>query len=148
MIEPLEQKYKIMALVQFISAAALLVFWSGYYLLPLLSLKKPVLSIPDTAVLPFPDTLLFVLMTTAGLTLLKRRISTGKWLTFITGFALVLLGIAGFDFELGGQWRLISMVTLMKSGFVHLWCVVFGLYFLLKLKGRKPRNRVNYPAKE
>jgi len=135
---PLEQKFKIIAAVQFISATALILFWIGYYLVLGLEMEQPAFYSDYTSVFPFPDGLLALMMIGAGL-LVLQQIKAGQLLTVIVAVALVFLGISGFRMELEGGVVLISMVSMLKSGFINLWCIVFGLYFLLKLKGKKEK---------
>ncbi len=138
---PLEQKHKIIIAVHYISAAAIILFWGGYYLLPLTGIAQPAVyaGIPDA--IPIPDSILAILMIMAGF-LMFRRNKAGILLSFFISGGLIFLGIAGFRFDLSSGSILISMVTALKSGFVNLWCVIFGLYILLKLIEKKKKEEI------
>ena len=136
----LEQKYKIIAGIQFISTLALVVFWLGYYLLPEFLNNHPLFYSNFPGANPLPDVVIGLILLTAGGLIIKKR-KTGIFLSYLSGFILVLLGITGFQLELDSGEYLISMTTMLQSGFVNLWCIIFGLYFLLKLREKKPKIR-------
>jgi hydrogenase/urease accessory protein HupE len=132
----LEQKHKIMISIHFISAFALVLFWSGYYLLPVFQTALPSYYSDFAHALPFPDALLVLLAVGAGVLTLRRN-KAGHLFTVLCAGVMIFLGIVGCAIELKSGVKLVSMVSMLKSGFINLWCVVFGLYFLLKLKDRK-----------
>lgn len=139
-MNPLEQKHKIIVATQLICICALILFWAGYYLLPLIWENVPTFYSDYPNALPLPDLLAGLVLSGSVFLILARR-KTGHWLSYLSGFLLVTLGVVGFRFPLEENLVLISMVTMMKSGFINLWCVVFGLYSLLKLRERsKEKN--------
>ncbi|MCG8334485.1 MAG: hypothetical protein MJE63_08200 [Proteobacteria bacterium] len=140
MVETLQQRHKIIISVHFISTIALLLFWGGYYLTRFTGWMQPAIYSGLRNAFPMPDSILIILMIAAGvLTYQKNKL--GDRLSIFTALILVLIGIAGFHVTLSGGLQLISMVTVLRSGFVNLWCIVFGLFFLLKLTERKGKKR-------
>ena len=134
----LEQKLKIIVGVQLISVLAFVIFWSGYFLSPYLSWEPPQFYTGFPHALPFPDGLLVLLMILAGMAILQGR-RLGRQLTLLVGALFLVLGITGFYYPLQESILLTSMITMLKSGFVNLWCVVFGFYFMLKLRQRREK---------
>ena len=140
MEETLQQRYKIIISVHFISAITLLLFWGGYYLYSYTGWMQPALYSGLTNAFPMPDCILIILMIGAGvLTYQKSRY--GNWLSIVIAVVFLELGILGFDLVLSGGMKLVSMVTVLRSGFINLWCIIFGLFFLLKLTERKGKKR-------
>jgi len=133
MFARLEQKLKIIIVVQVISVLALIIFWLGYFLSPLFSWKAPLVYTDFPRALPLLDALLAFLMIAAGIAIVQGR-RLGRQLTRVVAAFFLVLGIAGFHYPLQNGMILTSMVSMLKSGFVNLWCIVFGLYFLLKLR--------------
>lgn len=140
MKQGLEQKFKIIVAVQFISTLAILLFWLGYYLYPFIPLKTPAFYSNTPQAIPAPDVVLFILMLVSGLLVLKEN-KLGHLLTKVLAIVLIYLGIIGIQFEISNGMVLVSMVSMLKSGFVNLWCIVFGFYFLLKLRPEKKKDK-------
>lgn len=137
----LQQQHKLIIAIQFLSAIILILFWIGYFLLPVVYSSPPSFYTDFADALPLPDGLLALLLVCGGV-LLTKGVKFGVLITGLSAFGMIFLGILGFHIELKGGAALVSMVSMLKSGFVNLWCVVFGLYFLLKLKGRKQQKSV------
>lgn len=132
----LEQKHKIIAGTQLICMFFLILFWVGYYLLPLIWENTPAFYNNYPGAFPLPDLITGgILASSAIMILLKRK--TSHWISYLSGFVLLILGVIGFQLPIDENTILISMVTMMKSGFINLWCVVSGLYTLLKLREKE-----------
>ncbi len=136
----LEQKYKIIVFIELFSAAAIAVFWSVYFGSLLWSIQGPDFYTAFPRAIPFPDLILFILFVFSGWQILKRG-KINRALIVLNAAMMIFLGIIGVDIVLDGGARLISMVTMLKKGFVNLWCVVFGLYFLLKTRERAKESK-------
>ncbi len=134
----LEQKHKIIIGVQVISALALILFWGGFYLSDYIeALSIPFyLDYPDAV--PLPDIVMVIIMLLSA-SLMAKLSRFGFILAGLVAFCLIALGIVGFDVQAANGDQLISMVSIVKVGYINLWCVVFGLYFILMLlnKARK-----------
>ncbi len=133
MISKLEQKHKVIIVVELISAAALILFWAGYFMIPKTGLKIPDLYTGYPQACPAPDTVLVILLLLSAV-LMKNLKKAGFLLVGLVAILFVILGIVGFEMQTESGTQMISMVSMLRSGFVNLWCIVFGLYFLLKLK--------------
>jgi hypothetical protein len=140
MTPKLKQKHKIIIGVQTISATALILFWAGYFLVLQFGFQPPSFFSDYPGAIPFPDALLLIMMLTSAFYISKQR-KYGFILAGLTAVVLIYLGIVGFKIQLQDGLLLISMVTMLKSGFVNLWCIVFGLYFLLKMKKEKEKEK-------
>ncbi len=135
----LEQKYKIIAGVEFISAASFLVFWIGYYLSGSISVFQTTAYTTYQGVFPFPDSILVPLLMTAGFMTLKNK-KSGKVLSIICAFFFILLGVSGFDLKLSSGMHLMSMIDMASITFINLWCTIFGLYIPLKIIQKKEQR--------
>ncbi len=140
MDETLLQRYKIIIFVHFISATALLLFWAGYYLSGFSKWMQPEIYSGLTNAFPMPDSILVILMISAGV-LTYQKSKYANRLSIVVALFFLQLGVMGFQIGLPGGMQLISMVTVLRSGFVNLWCIIFALFFLLKLTERKGKKR-------
>ncbi|MBU2514896.1 hypothetical protein KJ966_26550 [bacterium] len=140
----LAQKYKIIVFIELFSAAAIVVYWAGYYGFSRLSNQSPAFYAAFPNAIPFPDLFLAVLMVFSGWQILEKR-KIGKVFIVLNATIMITLGIIGADFSLDGGIRLISMVSMLRKGFVNLWCIVFGLYFLLKIREKAKESKTENP---
>lgn len=135
----LEQKHKIIAGAGFITAAAMLIFWLGYYIVGS-GLGSPGFYGNYPGAFPFPDIVLATLLIIGGVQILRQhRLKTA--LTIINSVLLVYLGVLGFALPLENGPLLIAMTRMLSNGFVNLWFIVFGFYFLLKTREAKGGKR-------
>jgi len=132
-IVPVE--HKIIAVACSLSAGWLLITW----LLPMPALP---VELGDGAkrlvfdrICPWVDGIWGVGLTMTGIWLWKGR-RWGRRLALPNAVYLILLGVLDPILPVGSQRWAISMVDVKATGFVNLWCIVLGLYMLLKLRRR------------
>ncbi len=138
----LEQKFKIIIFVELFTAFAFTLFWVGYWVGPGFFETLPAFYslYPDST--PFPDLILvFLLIVSAWQTVNQQK--GFKGLIMVNALIMAYLGVLGVDFLWGDSIRLISMPSMLKKGYVNLWLIVFGLYFLLKVKNSKSTRKEN-----
>lgn len=137
----LEQKHKIIIGGQLISSITIIVFWILFHISPQLigdfQKTKPILN-----PLPLPDFILSGLLLLGAL-LIYKKMKFGQAVSTIAALFMVALGTVGFNIPTEDGNQMISMVNLLRSGFVNLWCVVFGLYVILKLRKERPKRKAN-----
>lgn len=138
----IESKYKVIAGIEFISAGALIVFWLGYYTIGFIPVAIPTFYAAFQSAMPLLDICLALALIIAGLRILKKD-KRGMLLSNICAAVFVFLGIAGLNLKLASGIYVVSMVSMLSSGFVNLWCVVFGIYIFLKLREKESPKKSN-----
>ncbi|NQU65342.1 MAG: hypothetical protein HQ517_13805, partial [SAR324 cluster bacterium] len=82
------------------------------------------------------DAVFCVTLLLAGVALLKNQ-ALGRILSLFCGLYLIYLGVVDLGIPYGQSIIALSIIDIAASGFVNLWCIVLGLYMILKLNKRK-----------
>lgn len=127
------REYRIIAVSEFITIAGIVVFWGLFYLYPSAIQGSSAYRFQFDSTFPLLDGIFCVGLFLAGITLLKRQVP-GRGLSLICALYLIYLGIVDLGIPDGTSIIALSIIDIVASGFVNLWCVVLGLYTILKLK--------------
>ncbi len=133
----IEPKYKVIAVIEIVSAGALFLFWLGYYLIGFTPIGNPYFYSKYQNAIPFFDLCLALFLIIAAVQTLKME-KKGMLLSKLSAAAFVFLGIVGLEFKMQSGIHLISMVNMLSSGFVNLWCIVLGMFIFLTIR-KKPQ---------
>ena len=127
------KNYDIIAVLEFITASWLLLFWVVFFSLRLVPQNGLSRHFAYQNAFPLVDVILGFVLLIAGFTLLKGK-KSGQVLSLVCAVCLILLGILDFSFTWQNGVYSISMIDMISNGAINLWCVVFGLYVILKLR--------------
>ncbi|MCP4752840.1 MAG: hypothetical protein GY866_18295 [Proteobacteria bacterium] len=128
------REHKIIAVVEFVTAAGLFLSWILFYIIGDAPENTLRYHLGHKHAFPMPDLILGTTLVVAGHSILKGK-GIGRTLSLVCAGCLIFLGIIDYDFGFRNRIYTVSMVDILSNGFVNLWCIVFGLYVLLKLKG-------------
>jgi hypothetical protein len=127
------KEHKLVAALQFITVAGVIGCWLAFYFFPDAIQTSSGYQFPfDT---PFPplDALLCIGLCLSGVALLKNR-KWGRFLSLICGLYLIYLAVIDLGIPIGQTVVAVSIIDIVSNGFVNLWCVVLGMYIILKLR--------------
>ncbi|MBU2644967.1 hypothetical protein KKI24_09690 [bacterium] len=133
------KEHKIIAVAQFITIAGLVGFWTTFYLFPSVIRSTKAYQFKFDVPFPLPDIILGIALFLAGYSLLKGR-GKGRILTLICALYLIYLGIIDIGIPYGSSVIAVSVIDIIANGGVNLWCVVLGLYSILKLRKHHPEG--------
>jgi len=122
--------------MQFITVAGVIVCWLAFYLFPeTIQISSGYHFQFDT---PFPplDVMFCAGLCLSGMALLKN-LKWGRFLSLTCGLYLIYLGVIDVGIPFEQTVVAVSIIDIVSNGFVNLWCVVLGLYIILKLKKRE-----------
>ncbi len=130
------KEHKLIAALQCITAAGVICGWLAYYLFPETIQPSSVYRFQfDT---PFPplDVAFCTGLCLSGVALLKN-LKWGRFLSLVCGLYLTYLGVIDVGIPFDQTVVAVSIIDIVSNGFVNLWCVVLGLYTVLKLRKRE-----------
>lgn len=116
-----------------VTALGISLFWLGFFTVGLAPENPPACYFAYEHAFPLPDITMSLVMI-AGSLLARRGNPLGRRLLLASGGALVFLGLLDFCFNCQNGMYTLSVVDLFLNGFINLWCIVFGITIVLKLK--------------
>ena len=132
------KEHKLIAAMQWITVTGLISGWLVYYLLPEAVQPSSAYRFQFDTAFPPLDVVFCAGLFLSGAALLKN-LKWGRSLALICGLYLVYLGVIDLGIPFDQTVIAVSIIDIVSNGFVNLWCVVLGLYTILKL--RKPTMR-------
>ena len=130
------KEYKLIAAMEFITAGGVIFSWMAYYLFPEVIQGSSAYRFQFDTPFPFLYVVLCLGLCLAGVALLKNQ-PRGPLLSLICALYLIYLGVIDVGIPFDQTIIAVSIIDIVSSGFVNLWCVVLGLYSILKLRKRK-----------
>ena len=128
-----EDRRRLIASLEIVTAAGLILFWIAFFTIGLAPEKPPPCYFAYEHAFPLPDILLSLLMLVAGVLLMKNK-SPGYKLSLVGAGALMFLGILDFSFNIQNGVYLTSTVDLVLNAFINVWCLAFGLASVIILR--------------
>ncbi len=129
------KEHRIIAFAQFITVVGLLILSLSYYHFPSDTPEPDGYRFIFDIAFPLADAILAVVLCLAGYSLLKGR-NGGRLLSLIGALCLIYLGVLDVGIPYNGSVYAVSIIDISANGAVNLWCVVLGLYTVLKLRKR------------
>lgn len=126
-------KMRIIAYLELLTAAGLILFWIGFFTIGLAPVNAPDCYFAYEHSFPLPDITMAVIMMIGGVILLKGK-DTGRTISLACSGALVFLGLLDFSFNIQNGVYLTSTMDMILNAFINIWCVVFGAVIFLRLK--------------
>jgi hypothetical protein len=136
----LTREEKLVMIAFAVSAVWLLLVWLIQGPLPPKTVEEGAYAFNYDRITPIPDMMLGLLIIASG-GLLWRKNRWGRRLTLIGGVYLIFLGVIDLGLPIGGKIHAISIVDAQGSGFINLWCIVLGLYIVVKFRQRPVVDR-------
>jgi len=133
------KEHRLIAAAGVITAVGLVALWLTYYLRPRSTPAPGAYQFAFDSTSPLPDLMLSSLLCLAALFLLKGK-RVGKVLAMLCAIYLVYLGVFDIGVPCGGSAFAMSIIDITASGALNLWCIVQGLYTILKLKPGKHKS--------
>jgi hypothetical protein len=121
-----EINYRLIASLQIVTAAGLILFWIAFFTVGMAPDKPPACYFAYEHAFPLPDGLLAVLLMITGILLMKNSPVAGK-LSLAAAGALMFLGLLDFSFNIQNGIYTASTLDLVINAFINLWCTGFGL---------------------
>ena len=128
-----DTKNKIIAILEIITASGIFLFWIGFFTVGLAPEKPPEGYFVYEHSFPLPDAVLAITLFISGILVLKKD-KWGRVLSLAAGGALIFLGLVDMSFNYQSGLYLISRIDLVTNLFINLWCVIFGVAIILRLK--------------
>lgn len=148
---PITRETKLISIASLLTLLGLMILRIVYFLSP-----QTFTGVPHTEtqveyrfiydqLLILPDFLLMCGLLLTGVSLLRRK-RWGPILVSLCSLYLIYLGVIDFALPSSGVLYAISIVDVTANGAINLWCIVFGLYSLLKMKKlfRRPTTESAY----
>lgn len=129
----ISKEHKIITVAQLITAIGLAVLWLVYYLAPAEVPEEGGYRFVFDTTSPVPDAILFLTLCLAGVALLKAK-SWGRPLSMVCAVVLIYLGVLDVGIPIQDKVFALSIIDITANGALNLWCIVLGLYTILKLK--------------
>jgi len=120
------------AVLAMVTGAGILLFWIGFFTIGLAPENPPECYLAFEHAFPLPDILLAVSLVAAGI-LVRKNNPLGRGLALACGGALMFLGLLDISFNIQNGIYGISIADAVFSGFINLWCVLFGLAMISRL---------------
>ncbi len=129
------KEHKLIAAMQYITVVGMMGGWMVYYLFPEIIQPSSAYRFQfDAPFLPL-DVILCAGLCLSSVALLKN-LKWGRFLSLICGLYLTYLGVIDVGIPFDQTIVAVSIIDIASNGFVNLWCVVLGLYIVLKLRKR------------
>jgi len=122
------------AVSQYATAAGLVLLRLVFWVSPLTFLEATGYRFAFDSDFPLFDVVYIVLLITAGHSLLTGR-NRGRVLSFVSASYLIYLGVVDAGIPYGGSIVAVSIVDITSNVALNLWCIVMGMYTILKLRG-------------
>lgn len=116
----------IIAILQLLTGAGLILFWVGFFTIGLAPKNPPKGYLEYEHSFPLPDALLTLLLLTAGILMLLNN-PLSRTLSLVAAGGLIFLGVLDFSFNIQNGIYKISRSDLILNAFINIWCVGFGL---------------------
>ncbi|MBU0994359.1 MAG: hypothetical protein KJ737_17850 [Proteobacteria bacterium] len=121
---------KIIALLEFVTATGLILFWAVFFTWGLAPEKPPEGYFIFERSFPLPDIILAGGLICSGFFLMKNR-PEGRMLSMSCAGATLFLGLLDFSFNIQNGMYLLSITDLLLNAFINLWCVLFGIFVIV-----------------
>lgn len=128
---------KIVAVAAWITILLLAALWIRYFLYPSSLTDTNDYRFTFDTTSPLPDLIFAVALATASILLWKDRESS-RPVSLLCALYLVYLGVLDVGIPIGKKIYALSIIDITTSGALNLWCIVMGLYAIIRL--RKPRS--------
>lgn len=115
-----------------LTAAGILIFWIAFFTVGLAPENPPEGYFAYEHSFPLPDIVMSITMIVAA-SLMLKKIPSGEPLLLAAAGALVFLGLLDFSFNIQNGIYAISTTDMLLNGFMNAWCVLFGVYVIVKL---------------
>ncbi|MDD5448550.1 MAG: hypothetical protein PHO53_05235 [Actinomycetota bacterium] len=115
-----------------LTAAGILLFWIAFFTVGLAPENPPEGYFAYEHSFPLPDIVMSITMIVAA-SLMLKKIPVGEPLLLATAGALTFLGLLDFSFNIQNGIYTISTTDMLLNGFMNAWCVLFGVYVIVKL---------------
>jgi hypothetical protein len=130
----ISKEHKMIAFSQFVTAAGIVLLRLVFWLSPLTFQEVTGYRFAFDIDFPLFDAVYVVLLIVAGRSLLTGR-NRGRSLSTACAGYLIYLGVVDVGIPFGGSVVAVSIVDITSNGAINLWCVVLGLYTILKFRG-------------
>lgn len=130
----ISKEHLIIAVSQFVTAAGLVLLRLVFWLSPLTFQEVTGYRFAFDMDFPLFDAVYVVLLVVAGHSLLTGK-NRGRLLSNVAASYQIYIGVMDVGIPFGGGVVAVSIVDIASNGAINLWCVVLGLYTILKLRG-------------
>ncbi len=129
------KEHKLIAAMDFMTVAGMVFCWLVYYFFPAAIEGSSAYRFQFDTPFPLLDAVFGLGLCLAGVALLKKQ-TAGRFLSLICALYLIYLGTVDISIPFDNAIIAVSIIDILSSGFINLWCVVLGLYTILKLRKR------------
>lgn len=134
------KEHKIIAVAQLITVAGLVCLWALHVFDSAPEQASDSYRFLFDKASPLPDCILGVFLCLSAY-LLLRGVDQGRMPAMVSALYLVYLGALDVGFPFKGAVYAISIIDISSNGVVNLWCVVMGLYAIIKLRKQKQTSQ-------